>query len=264
MPSDNYKEILHYDINEHLSQIEVIGDYKIGIFISKNKFSNDINEDVLFMSYDNNGLILGVSDGAGGHPKGHEASLLTGKGIIESFEELSSNLINPISIIEKINTSVLDMKIGARCTLSLVTIMDDYFRCYSIGDSEIIYWNSIGGEIFSNIPHSTIGYRIEAGSVLQEESLDDPERHIVTNLIGDETVRIDSTSKISLKKGHTILVGTDGLFDNISHEKLKEIAASGLFETSFEELVESCVTQDESVWRKDDDIAFIMLRKIKS
>ena len=263
MPSPKI-EIIINDSNDVINEIIDIGDFKIGYFNLKNKVSNNDNEDVLFITGNENELLLGVSDGAGGHPKGQEAANIVCKELVKLFKDSSNTFINSLEVVEAANDKVVELKVGAKCTLAYVTIEKDYFRCHSIGDSEIVYWNSVGGEIFSNVPHSSVGYQIKSGALAQDESLDDPERHYVMNLIGDETVRVDSSTKIQLKKGHTILIGTDGLFDNISHDALREIVSKGIFEKSFEELSGLCKIQNDNEWKKDDDIAFIMLRKIKT
>lgn len=260
MPSPK-TSILINDSEKLIQELMDFGDYRIGYLNLKKKESQGLNEDVLFFSGVEQKFIMGVSDGAGGHPKGQMAAKTVSEEIIKIFD---SEKFEPIEAIEKVNDKVIDLKVGAKCTFAFATIENHFFRCHSVGDSEIVYWNSNGNEVFSNVPHSSVGYQIKAGSLDQEESLDDPERHYVMNLMGDESVRIDSSSKISMKKGHTVLIGTDGIFDNISHGALKEIVAKGNFEKSFEDISNLCSTQDESTWKKDDDIAFLLIRKIKA
>ena len=146
----------------------------------------------------------------------------------------------------------------------MATIHQDNLRSFSVGDSEVIYWNGHGSELYSNIPQSEVGYRIEAGLLSQDESLDDPERYSVNNLLGDTSIRIEVASKMKIKKGHTILIGSDGLFDNLSHEELTELVGKGSFDKSFEELSSICIEQNIETWKKDDDISFVLVRKIKA
>jgi len=98
----------------------------------------------------------------------------------------------------------------------------------------------------------------------QEESLEDPERNIVNNLVGDDFLTVEALSKIEIKKGNTILVGTDGLFDNLAHTDLCELVGKGSFEKSYENLVTSCLTPAKDVWKKDDDIAFVYVRRVRT
>lgn len=264
MQSSDELNVFLYQVLDSQSKLVDWGDYRIGYFLAKNKNKSTGNEDALFIASEKDNLIFGVSDGAGGHPKGSEAAYLTGNLVMKAFQNKTDKELNIINLIEKINDEILDMKVGAHCTLSLATISKDHLRSFSVGDSEIIYWNSFATEIYSNIPHSEVGYQIEAGVIEQEESLDAPDRYMVNNMLGDTSIRIEVASKMLIKKGHTLLIGSDGLFDNLSHEQLNLIVGKGVFEKSFEELVEICKKQNEETWKKDDDISFIMLRKIKA
>lgn len=259
MQSKLNTKLLLNKTKETFSDIIDSAPYKLGYFIMGYKDSDSINEDSLFIIEKDNSFIFGVSDGAGGHPKGADASDEATKSITENF--LKTDSPDFIEMFNLANQKVLDLKVGARCTLSLGYIQDNFFSCHSTGDSEIIYWNANGKEIYSNIPHSEVGYLIESGALEQEESLDDPNRYLVANLIGDSAIRIESTSKMEVKKGHTILIGSDGIFDNISHQQLTEIIAKGSFEESFKELISICISQDPQSWKKPDDISFVVVRK---
>lgn len=259
MPSSNFENIFIANKAETFSELFDYENFRMGVFNIKSKAreGND-NEDALFVSVEKNILRIGVSDGAGGHPKGKEAAF-------EVADEVKTiDKRNMLEQVEAANNRVRGLKAGAMATLALAQINDDRVSFHTVGDSEVVYWNAQGREIYSSIPHSIVGAKIEAGVTTQKESLEDPERHIVTNMMGDEFVRIQSTSTFELKKGHTILVGSDGVFDNISHRQLDEIVAKGKFDDSFNEICEICTRQDPESWRKDDDITFVLLRKIRS
>lgn len=264
MQSNSTLEILLNSTNENEFKIIEWNDYRIGYFIAKNKGKSVNNEDTLFLIGKENHLAFGVSDGAGGHPRGKDAAFIAANEANEFFKTTSLDNIKEIELIETINEKVLELKAGARSTLAFATIHNDHLRSFSVGDSEIIYWNGHGNEIYSNIPHSEVGYKIEAGLLPQDESLDDPERYSVNNLLGDSSIRIEVASKMKIKKGHTVLIGSDGLFDNLSHEQLNEIVGRGSFDKSFEELCQLCINQNHELWKKDDDISFVLVRKIKA
>ena len=238
-------------------------EYRIGYFLNRNKDKHALNEDSLFICLKDKFICLGVCDGAGGHPKGKDASLTASKTIIEYFKKNDPLKRNIVSLIESANDAILALKVGAHSAIAMSTIEEDVLRSFSVGDSEILYSNAHGSEIYSNIPQSQVGYKVESGILDQEASLDDPERNVVNNMMGDPSIRIEVASKLILKKGHTIIIGTDGLFDNISHEKLLNLMGTGSFEKSFEDLTQLCSERGED-WKKDDDIAFVVLRKIKS
>ena len=264
MLSDNKKSFVISNIDTSEQEVFDLGDYRIGYFIKRSQLGLSNNQDAIFGMLIEKGFVLGVSDGAGGHPKGQEAAQLACEVISKGFSSFSKNCFSPQPLIEHANDEIKAMKVGARCTLSFIALTNDCLRAYNVGDSEVLYWNSSGSKLYSNIPHSTVGYKVEAGEVDQAQSLEEDDRYLVTNMLGDENIRIESTSGFNLKKGHTIVIGTDGIFDNLSHESLSEIISGGVFDESFQSLCHICEEQNEQVWKKDDDIAFIVLRKMKS
>lgn len=255
--------IFLYENQEPIYNILELESYKIGYFINQSQEKSTYNEDVLFIANVGPRILMGVADGAGGHPKGKEAAYIVGENMVKAITEGDGSELNMISLIESINQKILALKAGAKTTLSVSLIDGEELYNYSVGDSEIVIWNRQGTEIYSNIPHSDIGYQIEAGVIDQKESLDNPDRYTVNNLLGDDIIRIEATSKMDVKKGHTLVIGSDGLFDNFSHEQLLDIVGTGTFEKSFERLVELCLTGPEKGWKKDDDVSFIVARKIK-
>ena len=259
MPSNPFENIFISNQAELFLDLFDYENYRFGVFNLKSKTrEGPVNEDALFLSIDNKTMRIGISDGAGGHSKGQLASFE----VLDEMRQIDER--NILETIEAANKRVRKLKVGALATLAIVQINNDRVSFHTVGDSEIIYWNALAREIYSSIPHSIVGAKIEAGVTTQKESLEDPERHIVTNMMGDEFVRIQSSSSFKLKKGHTILIGSDGVFDNISHRRLEEIVAKGKFDESFHEISEICTKQDPESWHKDDDIAFVLIRKIRS
>ncbi len=243
-------------LEETQSGVLELDSYRIYFYISKNQESGKDNQDALFIKNLRKGFMFGVADGAGGHPKGAEASHLAVSTCVKAQTSLG------IELFGEVNSKIVDLKVGARTTLAVGSLEDDWVRYLSTGDSEIIQWNSIGTTVYTNIPDSYVGYKVEAGELGQEESLDDPDRYIVHNMLGDKNIRAEATTKIEVKKGHTILVGSDGLFDNLSHKQLREMVAKGSIDETSEKLITLCNERGEE-WRKDDDISFLLIRKIK-
>lgn len=264
MDSKRIIELVVHSIDEHEYSIINWDDYRIGYFLKKNMGKSVNNEDALFVYGESDSLVIGVADGAGGHPRGKDAAFIAVSEVVNQLKNKKKSELQTIELIEDINDKILDLKVGARSTLAMTTIKDGQARSFSVGDSEVLYWNSNGALLYSNIPDTNIGHRIEAGMIEQKDSLEVSERHIVNNLLGDANIRTEVASKMEVKKGHTLLIGSDGLFDNISHDSLSDVVARGVFEKSFEDLVERCIKQEENHWIKDDDISFVMVRRIKA
>lgn len=252
------KKFLH-DIDDSDSDLFDMGNYRVGYFISRSiSKETKKNEDCLFYKSKGDVFTFGVADGAGGHPRGRDASFIAGNEVLES------KLSGAIELIESINDKIMDLKAGAKTTIAFGQIKQDQVRFHTVGDSEILFWNAHGSLLYCSIPHSNIGHEIRAGLISQEDSLEAPHRNIVNHLLGDEFIRIEATSSISIKKGQTLVIGSDGLFDNISHESLTELIGKGQFDEGFKTLNDLCLKQEEGKWLKDDDIAFIVIRKTKN
>ncbi len=254
------KELFLHRVSEQEFETFEWKNYKVGYFIQKNHTKSDTNDDVLFFYGGEDYCLFGVCDGAGGHPNAAEASYLVGETILQYARSHRPEEFQLVELIETANDHVLKEHSGAYTTLSLCFIHNDMIRSYSVGDSEVQYINQDSEVLYNNIPHSPVGHAVEAGIISQEESLDHKERNIVNNLMGDEVLRIEACSKFKIKKAHTIIVGSDGIFDNLTHDELSSILARRSFSSKFKELSEYCIARDES-WRKDDDISFIIVQQ---
>ena len=239
------------------------GTYRVGYFIRKNIDKSPENEDSLFFYGQDGQWVCGVSDGVGGHPKGKEASQIASQGVLEFFAKKGFGHQIFLANLEAINKKIRDLKVGAKTTITSALVKKDQIRLYSIGDSEVLLCNTKGQLIYSNIPQSPVGYGVEAGLLSQEEALDDPDRHIVNHLLGDEVLRFEASSSIDFKKGYSLLLGTDGIFDNIHQDTLLEIIGGGQYEESFQKLCQGFQGEDLDL-KKDDDISFFFIRRVRS
>jgi len=256
-------ELFLHNTDGESKEIVDWSDYRIGYYIQRNKEKSEENQDTLFIIGKDDYCLFGVADGAGGHPNGKEASYMVGESIFQYVRGTKPEDFQLISLIENANKSVIDKYPEAFTTLAFGALVSGDLRSYSIGDSEVQYFNSSGELIYNNIPQSPVGYAIEAGVMSQEDALDHNDRYIVSNLIGDEHLRVEVASKVALKKGYSVVIGSDGLFDNFSHETISNLVGSGGFEEGFNELCRLCTERGDD-WRKDDDVSFIVLRKIKA
>ena len=256
MPSKKDFTNLYCDIEDACFEEMTTEDYQISLFIARDPHKQTANEDAMCLLQKNGLLFVSVADGAGGHPKGREASMSAVKALAKSAE--GGMLANPPELIEKANQEVLDLKAGAKTTLVMSWIDQGVFRAGAVGDSEVVYWNSLGTELYSNVPHSTVGYQVEAGVLDEEEALDASDRYSVDNLLGDRIIRMEFSSGIQMKRGHCFVLGSDGLFDNFTHTQLADYFLTG----KIVELSELCKTQSGDDWKKSDDLSFVFVRKL--
>jgi len=91
------------------------------------------------------------------------------------------------------------------------------------------------------------------------------ERHVVSNVLGTADMRIEVGSPIKLAARDTLLIATDGLFDNLHMEEIIERARKGPLPQLVRGLAEICrqrmVHPLEDHPSKPDDLTFIAFRR---
>jgi serine/threonine protein phosphatase PrpC len=141
---------------------------------------------------------------------------------------------------EQANDAVLALGVGAASTLAVVEIDGDCVRAYHAGDSEVLMVGQRGRVKLTTMPHSPVGYALEAGWISEEDALHHEERHLVSNMIGSPQMRIDVGPTVTMRLRDRLLIATDGLFDNASVPEIIEIIRKGPLEAAVKALVRSC------------------------
>jgi serine/threonine protein phosphatase PrpC len=131
-------------------------------------------------------------------------------------------------------------------------------RPYHVGDSEIWVVGQRGRLKLQTISHSPVGYAVEAGLLSEAEALAHEDRHIVSTLLGSDDMRLEMGSALTLAPRDTVLLASDGLFDNLDAETIVDLVRAGPLERAAEALAESGYAAMER--GKPDDITFILFR----
>jgi serine/threonine protein phosphatase PrpC len=192
--------------------------------------------------------VLAVADGLGGHAGGERASRLAIETIQKSLQEAipaSAENGEPVDLraailngIEAANGAVRELGTGAATTLALVEIQDRTIRTYHVGDSAILVTGQRGKVKLQTIPHSPIGYAVEAGLMKEEEAIHHEERHVISNVIGSDQMRIEIGPPTEMATRDTLLLASDGLFDNLLPDEIIEAIRSGPLDQAVGSLVE--------------------------
>lgn len=204
--------------------------------------------------------VLAVADGAGGHRAGSAASRLALEHLGEALarRDDATSRTSILDGIERANLAVRELGVGAATTLVAAEIDGVSMRPYHVGDSEIWVVGQRGKIKLQTISHSPVGYALEAGLLSEDEALAHKDRHIVSNLLGSDDMRIEMGSPVSLAPRDTLLLGTDGLFDNLDVETIVELVRSGPLEAAAVEL--AGLAQTAMQLGKPDDMTFILFR----
>jgi serine/threonine protein phosphatase PrpC len=108
---------------------------------------------------------------------------------------------------------------------------------------------------------------VEAGLIEPEEALHHEDLNIVSNMIGMKNMRIEVGSELRLSERDTVLLGSDGLFDNLRTHEIIECLRSPNLEAVASSLVqlasERMRQEDEGNPSKPDDTTFALFRSVR-
>lgn len=186
--------------------------------------------------------LLVVADGAGGFRAGEVASRLAIQEMIDAIVRAPENEDSlrdaVLTGIENANRAVLGLSLGAATTLVAVEIQGRTIRSYHVGDSTMLVVGQRGRVKLQTISHSPVGYAVEAGVIDAGEAMQHEERHLVSNLIGTPDMRLEIGSTLDLAPYDTVILASDGLFDNLHIEEIVELVRCGPLDQCMAELVD--------------------------
>ena len=228
------------------------------------------NEDtVAAIPYGDDAVVLAVADGVGGLPAGRRASQTAITKLAETLQAaMTESMLLRTAIldgIEAANQAVLDIGNGAATTMTVVTIEGLIARTYQVGDSEAIIVGQRGRIKSQTMVHSPTGFAVEAGFLGKREALHHEERHLVSNFIGTNDMRIDIGPAVKLRPRDTVLLASDGLTDNIHIDEVINIMRKGPLDKAIESMTRLAhhrMTNESKLQpSKPDDLSVILFRK---
>jgi len=214
------------------------------------------NEDsALVARLDGGRLVLAVADGLGGHAAGEQASRIA----VESLKAALGGWTVEAPLREAVlvgmdaaNAAVRDLGTGSRTTLALVAVEEGRVRAFHVGDSHVLCFGGGGAIRLETIPHSPVGFALEAGLLCEEEALDHEDRHLVSNVVGEPGMHIGLSSPLELRPRDSVVIASDGLFDNLDSARVIELLRRGPLLEAVEELVAACTAQMLAGGHPDD------------
>jgi serine/threonine protein phosphatase PrpC len=240
-----------------------------GVFSARCRDKQTPNEDAAALIHvDGEAGILVVADGLGGSPAGEQASCLAVRELIASIREapgddpsLRAAILNGI---ENANRAVSELGVGAATTMAIAEIRNHSVRPYHVGDSMILLVGQRGKIKLQTISHSPVGYALEAGLLDETEAMHHEERHVVSNVIGTADMRIEVGSTIEMARYDTLLLASDGLFDNLHTDEIVERIRRGPLKRVMHRLIDDCRRRMHSAEpgqpSKPDDLTFVAFR----
>lgn len=216
-------------------------------------------------------IVMAVADGVGGAPLGYKASAIAMECLAESLTgspfdpAMQSADLRPAILdgIEKANSEILDMGTGAATTISVVEVRNGIARGYQVGDSMALIVGQRGAIRWKSMSHSPVGYAIESGMIDEADAMHHDERHIVSNLVGSRSMHIEIGPAVSLSARDSIVIASDGLFDNLHLNEVSAIARVGRPLDRMNSLVKLATNRmeqaDPEVPGKPDDLAILLM-----
>lgn len=234
-------------------------------FSKKSPFKETCNEDALGIFTYENGFILAIADGAGGHPKGEDAAKLILQNIKRSLGDRKlmreSKRLQIIDAIDQTNRELIASGSGARTTVTICEVFDNGARAYQVGDSTLVICGQKGKLKYRSTSHSPVGYGIEAGLIDDYEALQHPDLHIISNLVGEAGMKIELGPEVALNPNDSIFLASDGIFDNFPPDQIIELIRKGDINVISNSLIE--IINKEIYAKNDskkDDISFILFK----
>jgi len=213
-------------------------------------------------------LLLVVADGVGGSSAARRASNTTVETLSDMIigadpdrEQLRGVILDGI---EAANQTLLGFGTGAATTLAAAEITGNSVRTYHVGDSSIWLCGQRGAVKMQTTPHSPVGMALEAGFLDEDEALNHEELHLISNAVGSNDMRIEISSELRMAQRDTLLLASDGLFDNVLQDEIIGIIRKGPLETAIRALtalsLERMRAVDGDKPSKPDDYTAILFR----
>jgi len=215
-----------------------------------------------------NASVLAVADGLGGLRAGEQASGLTLLALRNTINRAGNDTENLRSAIldgiENANRNIRQWSIGSASTLAVVEIQGNTVRPYHAGDSMILVCGGRGKVKLQTVPHSPVGFALEAGILDEDEAMHHKDRHLVSNVIGTPQMRIEIGSTLNFKPRDTLLLASDGLFDNLHIDEIVDTIRKGPLLKSVGELINETKTRmtrrQAGLPSKPDDLTVLAYR----
>jgi len=209
-----------------------------------------------------------LSDGAGGHPGGAEAARIAVRSVCEAVAMAGQDpqRVRPAIIdgFESANRAITALGTGAAATLAAVEIQKSKVRAYHAGDSMVLVTGQRGKRKWLNVPHSPVGYAVEAGLLDRGDALHHEDLHLVSNMLGSRDMRIELGATVDFAARDTIVLASDGLSDNLHLAEIVDIVRKGPLRDAVDRLAELSQQRMEvpsdGAPSKPDDLTVIAVR----
>lgn len=248
----------------------VVGGGDAVVFTRARRAGRAPNEDAAsVVPIDEDCVVLLLADGMGGTADGARAAAIAITRTVERLlvrSEGEGGVRNAIlDGIEESNRAIRKLDLGAGTTILAIEIANGTLRSYHAGDSMAVLIDARGQPTWRTPPHSPVGYAVEAGLLDETAAMSHESRHLLANALGTQAMHIEVAARRPLKPGDTLLLGSDGLFDNLLLEEIAQHVHGRDLVSAVAELAATAgrrmSTPGTSELSKPDDLTVIAFRQ---
>lgn len=241
---------------------------RVAVYTHRSPHKQTANEDcAAFIPYDSDSGVLIIADGLGGQPQGETASKTAIEKLHRSLQQAGKGTALREAILdgfEQANRSILKDANGAATTLAVIEVQNNIIRSYHVGDSMMLVCGQRGKVKLQSIAHSPVGYAVESGLIDMDDAIHHEERHLISNVVGATDMRIEIGTSLKLAKKDTLVLASDGLFDNLYVDEIIETIRKGMLSKAANNLAslahQRMTTVTENLPSHPDDLSFILFR----
>ncbi len=246
-----------------------LGSGTAAVYSSRSPEKAEANEDAAaLVPIDDETSVVIVADGLGGLTAGDLASRLAIDCVTRAVQDGTRNGLTLSGAIvegfERANHAVMRLSVRAASTLAVVAIHNQDVRPYHAGDSRVLVVGQRGKIKLHSVAHSPVGQLVELGFLDEREALYHEERHLVSNVVGTPDMRIEIGSPLTLSPRDTLLVASDGLWDNMYVHEIITCIRKGPLAQAVDRLVERSQTRmkhkPDLQPSKPDDLTVVLYR----
>lgn len=228
-----------------------------------------VNEDAigLFPISDTQGVLV-LTDGCGGMQGGEVAA----ETVVNEIDRKLAKLGPEESLrgavldgLELANEAIRALGRGAATTVIAAIVEHQKIRTVHAGDSQAMLIGGRGKVKLQTVSHSPVGYGVEAGLIDENQALDHEDRHLVSNIVGSDTTHFEIGSPRHMAQRDTLLLGSDGVYDNFLDGELPRLARIGTISHAANEIVAAASYrmqhEEADLPSKADDLSLILFRR---
>lgn len=192
----------------------------------------DHNEDSYFCAGGEDTGLFAVADGMGGHEAGEVASRIAVEAVCKGILEEAPNEDDPLELlrrtVKRANRSVTEEAdrrgTDMGTTLNVAIVAENRVAVANVGDSRA-YWIENGSIRQLTEDHSLVAKMVAAGKITKDEARTHPKSNLLYRTIGTRGGLPVDTFAFELRRGGSLLLCTDGLWNEVPDEDIRRICA---------------------------------------